>query len=59
MMDKDEDDHGLLMRHRLKVYQSLFSRRLQRCLTKFFDDDLDDLLHLKFKGVKLILDRVV
>lgn len=57
MMDKD--DPGLLMRHRLKVYKSLFSRRLQHCPTKFLVDDMGNVLNLKFSGVEMVLDSVV
>lgn len=59
MMDKDEDDNGLLMRHRVKVYQSLFSIRLQCCLTQVFVDDWDNLLDLTYNGVEVILDNDV
>lgn len=41
MMDKDEDDNGLLMRCGIKVYLQLFSRSLQQSKTTVIQCLLD------------------
>lgn len=53
------DDPGLLMRHGLKVYKLLFSRRLQHCPTKCLVDDMGNVLNLKYIAVKMGLDSVL